>query len=344
MYTFLKLYCKVALRFFYKKWQVHHLQPVPTGAVIFVANHQNAFLDAILISCSTTRNPYFIARAGVFKNKTVNHLLRSIRMIPIYRFRDGYETLKNNEAAFADYIDLLRNDEAILIFAEGNHDERWHLRNFQKGFSKLAFAAAESTHVSIVPVGLQYDAHSALGSRVLVTFGVPIEVPVIPPTKNLRVAYTELIKRVQDAVKSSILHLDAENYEHQLNYLQVNRTYKSDLAEQLKSDQKLINELARGNSSFQPEISTEELKRRPLYFYNYANHALARFLIHSLLKNFVKDPQFIGSIKFAAGMFVVPACYVFQSTAIYLLTNSILIATTYLISLPLSFKYLRKAH
>jgi 1-acyl-sn-glycerol-3-phosphate acyltransferase len=65
-YFLLKQYCRLALYFFYRKWQVQGKENIPLGPVIFVANHQNAFLDAVLVSCSTQRNPWFLTRASVF--------------------------------------------------------------------------------------------------------------------------------------------------------------------------------------------------------------------------------------------------------------------------------------
>ncbi len=67
-YFLLKQYCRMALWYYFRSWQIAGADRIPEGPVLFVANHQNAFLDAILIVCSSSRNPWFLTRAGVFAN------------------------------------------------------------------------------------------------------------------------------------------------------------------------------------------------------------------------------------------------------------------------------------
>jgi 1-acyl-sn-glycerol-3-phosphate acyltransferase len=340
IYAFLKFYCRIALRVFYLKWQIQELKPVAKGAVIFVANHQNAFLDAILVSCSTSRNPWFIARASVFKKKWVGYILSLLKMLPIYRFRDGFETLKNNEKALAKYVDLLKKEEAILIFGEGDQNDRWNLRAFQKGFARMAFLAAQHTTVNIVPVAIQYEAHSTSGSRVLVSFGEPIPVKKINLNQNTKPEYDQLINHVHHSVKSLMIHIDADQYEYQLTYLLKNRKRHDDLVGQLRLDQAILT--TSGNQNQRITTAKKPSPIHPLYFYNYINHGLARITIYGICKWFVKDPQFNGSIKFAAGMILVPVTYVLQTVSVYLVSRSLIISIVYAASLPLSFLYLRR--
>ncbi|QLH32344.1 MAG: 1-acyl-sn-glycerol-3-phosphate acyltransferase [Cyclobacteriaceae bacterium] len=90
------------------------LSAVPDGPVIFVANHQNAFLDAVLIICSSHRNPWALARANVFK-KWANTLLTLIQMMPVYRFRDGFDTLRKNEVIMDQCASLLKKEMPFLF-------------------------------------------------------------------------------------------------------------------------------------------------------------------------------------------------------------------------------------
>jgi 1-acyl-sn-glycerol-3-phosphate acyltransferase len=63
----MKAYSTAAAHMYFRKWQINNVSAVPaTGPVIFVPNHQNAFIDAVLVICSTPRNPWSIARADVF--------------------------------------------------------------------------------------------------------------------------------------------------------------------------------------------------------------------------------------------------------------------------------------
>ena len=79
-YLSLKIYCRIALKFYFKKWQVRNIQPVPEGAVIFVANHQNAFLDAVVLGCSSHHNPWFLTRANVFQKPLMKKIFNTFKM------------------------------------------------------------------------------------------------------------------------------------------------------------------------------------------------------------------------------------------------------------------------
>ena len=97
IYRSFKIYCRIVLWFYFKKWQVRNAMTIPDGPVIFVANHQNAFLDAIIIGCSSPRNPWFLTRANVFQKELVKKILNTFKMTPVYRFRDGFSTLRKND-------------------------------------------------------------------------------------------------------------------------------------------------------------------------------------------------------------------------------------------------------
>ena len=66
--------------------------------VLLLANHQNALLDALLIATKCGRFSYFLTRAAVFKKSFVNKILRSLQMLPVYRVRDGWNTISNKSS------------------------------------------------------------------------------------------------------------------------------------------------------------------------------------------------------------------------------------------------------
>ena len=76
------------------------------GPVIFAVNHQNSFLDALLVTTTTPRNPYYLARGDVFGISWISYLLNFINIMPIYRSRDGIKNIRKNEAI----IDRKLND------------------------------------------------------------------------------------------------------------------------------------------------------------------------------------------------------------------------------------------
>ena len=345
-YILLKSYCRMALRFYYRTWQVQHQAPVPDGPLLFVANHPNAFLDGVLVSCSTARNPWFLARGDVFQKAWAKKILGWLKLRPVFRFRDGFHTLRKNDEMIEGCVDLLSRNESILIFAEGDHSEPWSLLPLQKGFAKIALSAMKKNiAVHIVPVALQYDSLDTAGSRVLVSVGKPISVmdstSLVTDTK---VQMELLIDRTYESLKSMMVHIEPTEYEKTVNSFLQNRILKTDLVEQLSADQKMISafkSLPPPSISKESPRSTKQRWFNPVFIYYVLNNALPKAIIHGIIKYKVKDPQFVGSLKFTLGMILVPLCYLIQSGAVLLLSNSLAIAGAYLISLPASLLFAR---
>lgn len=342
IYHSLKQYCKTALKFYFSKWQVQELVPIPKGPVIFVSNHQNAFLDAVLISCSSSREPWFLTRANVFSSKLVKKILTILQMSPVYRFRDGFSTLRKNDEVIDNCVELLSKQNSILIFGEGNHNGQWYLRALQKGFARIAVAAEERNDwklgVTIVPVGVQYESHTDFRSRVLVSFGKPISVKEnISSELSVQENIERLLDKTSEGIKPLILHIDPDHYESRLNFWLANRQVKKDLVEQLKADQELV----KVNSTTDFVQHKKENKKsqawwNPIRIYESINHFPPRFILHWVLTNKVKDPQFIGSLKYAIGMVLVPIFYFIQTGLCFAISQSWPITLAYFLSLPIS--------
>ncbi len=340
-YQSLKKYTTVALKFYFKRWQVREVVPIPKGPVIFVSNHQNAFLDAVLIVCSSYRNPWFLTRANVFTNSFAKKVLTWMQMSPVYRFRDGFSTLRKNDEVIDNCVQLLSQQKSIAIFGEGNHNDQWYLRPLQKGFARIALSAEEKNNwelnLKIVPVGIQYESHTDFRSRVLVSFGSPISVKenynsALSAQENLEL----LIQKTSEGIKSLILHIDHDHYLPKFNYWRKHREIKTDLIDQLKSDQKLVDDYVHSDSIATTKEEKKQFLWNPIRVYESINHFPSRIIVRWVLQNKVKDPQFIGSIKFAMGMFLVPLFYFIQTGLCFAVSQSWPISLAYFVSLPLS--------
>ncbi len=179
LYTFGYALVSVGVKTFYKRSEVTGKQHIPKNKpILFAANHQNAFMDPVVIAVNLSRPTYYLVRADVFKKKTVAKIFDSINMMPVYRQRDGGDPIKKNEAIFARCQELLSKNRTIMIFAEGNQGKFKQLRPLKKGVFRIGLGAldkySDDLDVHIVPVGINYSDLYNMGSTVLINFGEPI--------------------------------------------------------------------------------------------------------------------------------------------------------------------------
>ncbi len=355
-YVSLKQYCRLALRLFFRQWQVRFVAPLPKGPVIFVANHQSAFMDAILVICSSAANPWSIARANIFGKPWAVKALTLVQIKPLYRFRDGFSTMRKNDAAMEEYAQMLINGQSLLIFAEGNDDGYWKLRPLQKGFARIALRAEEKSNytlgLTIVPVGIQYEDHAKFRSRVLVTFGEAI--PVVPhhaaSTDNGRSPKDELdtdtlMNKTSDGLRPLMLHIagDGEEYARKVAYLYKHHVTQNDLAAQLAADQAIVKNIPANLENVAPVRTTKSWPwLNPLFLYALINHLLPGSIITWFVKKKVHNEQFHSSIQYAFGLVLVPLFYCLQTGLFFSITHSGLWSLIYFISLPISLSLTRR--
>ncbi|PHS53788.1 MAG: hypothetical protein COB01_03450 [Lutibacter sp.] len=64
----MRAYIKIGLFFLHKNISVYGQENIPKkGAVLFIGNHQNALIDAILIPTSAKRNIYFLLEPALLR-------------------------------------------------------------------------------------------------------------------------------------------------------------------------------------------------------------------------------------------------------------------------------------
>ena len=120
--NFVQLYLTLGFKYYYRKTTAVYLEKIPKDkAVLFLANHQNALLDPLLLTVKSNRKNHFLTRAAVFKNRTFATVLNSLQMLPVYRMIDGVSTIQKNKAIFKKCSQLLRDKKSIVLFPEGNH-------------------------------------------------------------------------------------------------------------------------------------------------------------------------------------------------------------------------------
>src|SRR5512140_3425680 len=130
---------------FYRKVIVQGLDNIqPDDHLIYAPNHQNALMDALAVLFTHKGQPVFLARSDIFRKKTIASILYFLKILPIYRLRDGFSSLKGNDEIFEKTIDVLKNKNGLIILTEGDHAGYRRLRQLKKGICRIAFQAEEA--------------------------------------------------------------------------------------------------------------------------------------------------------------------------------------------------------
>ncbi len=215
-------YIQLGLFFYYRRIQVKQVTNVPSkGPLLFVSNHNNALIDALLIATQSGRFSYFLTRASVFKKPVVNKFLRSLNMLPVYRKRDGWNTVSNNTAIFENCSRLLNAGEAVALFPEGNHHINRTVRPLSKGFTRIVFETMErfpTTDLKLIPIGLNYEQANAFADSVSLYFGS--EIVAKDYLNGDKTTETNRLKSdVWMALTRLTSHISADNYDVNLSLL-----------------------------------------------------------------------------------------------------------------------------
>lgn len=228
-WSFLYALTKPMVNFFYKTYfrvSTFNKQNIPNdGIVIFAPNHQNALMDALAVLATVPGQLVFLARADIFQNKLQNKILTFLKILPIYRIRDGKSNLSQNDAIFNKTIDVLKERKRLVILPEGNHAGYRRLRTIKKGIARIAFQAEElenyKLNIQIVPVTLDYGHYSKFHSRLFMSFGKAIPVCKYYQTyqENPPKAMNMLREDLAENLKKDIIHIESETYYDTINQL-----------------------------------------------------------------------------------------------------------------------------
>ena len=219
-YAFLRHYVDAVLKLSYKRIRYTGLENIPTdGAVIYAPNHANALMDALIILAMDPKPKVFVARADIFRNRTLAKIFKFLKIMPIMRMRDGINEVKKNNEIMEKAVDVLKDKIPFCIFPEGQHLAKHSAQPLSKGIFRIAFQAMElmgDTPLYIVPVGLQYGNFFRFRSTVRVEAGKPINVgeflkshAEFTPQEQMNMLKEDLSGRI----KSLITYIpDDENY------------------------------------------------------------------------------------------------------------------------------------
>jgi 1-acyl-sn-glycerol-3-phosphate acyltransferase len=204
------------LWFFFKAVTVRRPERVPpAGAVLLCINHPNNFIDSLVVGASLRRKVHYLATASLFRNPLVARFLLAAGAIPVYRKQDesvrganpdrNADTFAACEAAFA-------RGALVAIYPEGTTHAEARVQRIKTGAARIALAweAAYPRTLTMLPVGLTFEARKSFRARVLVSFGEPL------PLHAYADAYREdpvkavdgLTHHLQEAMEAEVVNVE----------------------------------------------------------------------------------------------------------------------------------------
>ena len=170
---------KLGLRVFYRKIVIVGADRIPSNVpVVFVVNHFNAMVDALLVRTYLPREARFLAKSTLWNHSFMRYLLNVSKCIPVYRHKDSDSKVANNQQTFSQCHAVLAEKGAIALFPEGFSHSEPNLQPLKTGVARIVLGAEQcygNIGTQIVPVGLTFDAKQKFRSRVLVYVGRPID-------------------------------------------------------------------------------------------------------------------------------------------------------------------------
>lgn len=272
LYPLVRTIARVVAAAYFRRLEVSGRDRVPArGPVILAANHPQSITDALVLGVATDRVVHYVAHSGLFRSRIKRWLLQGGGVIPIHRPHDVEGATERNEASFAACRALLESGGCIGIFPEGTSQEERRVQRFKTGTVRIALDTEAHNDFAlglvIVPVGLSFQSQRHFRSRVLVTFGEPIEVArwrqdyAAAPEDTVR----DLTGLLQEHIRHRVVHVQRAELDDFVR--EVERVYKGELLMRegvrvpgcgpFERDQALSREIARAAEYFyetRPEL------------------------------------------------------------------------------------------
>lgn len=215
LYSVLKIPATISLHFYIKNLKCNKPECLNIkGPLLLACNHPNSFLDAIIL-CSLFKQPiYSLARGDVFKKPLAAKILKSLKIFPVYRTREGVENLEQNYVTFDACREIFKKNGIVLIFSEGLCENEWHLRPLKKGTARLAIGAwNDGTDLRVLPVGLNYSSFKKFGKNFQLNFGEIITKDIVKGCTTDGQAIMAFNKKLESELKPAVVELGISDIE-----------------------------------------------------------------------------------------------------------------------------------
>ena len=180
-YSFLLPYVNWHTRRSYRRFEVHGKKNIPKdSALVFGVNHSNTLMDALVLLSADNIKKVFIARGDIFKNPVVAKILNFLRILPIFRIRNGVAAVRQNDDSLNKAVDVIHDHVDLYLFPEGTHRTKHSLMRMGNGLFHIAVDAnkqfGDKSPIYIIPTAIEYGDYFRYRSTAMINFGQPINV------------------------------------------------------------------------------------------------------------------------------------------------------------------------
>ena len=212
-YAVARVIARFWIWFFFERVEVRHPERVPRmGPVLLCINHPNNLIDSLLVGSVLPRQVHYLATGVLFRNPLIARLLVALGVIPVYRKADDPDRMDRHVEMFAACDEAFDRGRLIAIYPEGATRAEARLQRIKAGAARIAlgYEAHAPGRLTVVPIGLSFEARKRFRGRVLVSFGEPIDVSSYPavyheePAKALHTLTTA----IQGAMEREVVHVE----------------------------------------------------------------------------------------------------------------------------------------
>ncbi len=301
-YLLLKKYVSFADLIIHKRIILTGKENIPKNKpILFAPNHQNALSDPMAILLHTPYQPVWLARADIFKNKIAAAILRFMKIMPVYRIRDGKDQLSKNDTTFDNSIKVLKSNGALALFPEAAHSGKRQMLTHKKAVPRIVFLAEEKAKenidIHIVPTGIYYSSYWKFNRTVIVNFGKPVLVNdyLQEYQQNPNSATMALRDKLSEAIDKQIINIRSKAHYNDFELIRAfyGKEYlkrqggKYSPVNLLKSDQQLCRKLDKLEQAA-PEETKKLTKTAKSYQQLLKKHHLRNWLVTNPKNNLWK--------------------------------------------------------
>jgi len=301
--------------------------------ILFTPNHQNALSDPMSILLHTRFQPVWLARADIFKNKLVIAILQFLKIMPVYRMRDGKENLniqivptgiyyssywKFNRNVIVNFGDPIPANQFLEEYKENPNAAALAMRNkIYDGIKPLVINIKSKKHYNdFENITELYGQHFLNRQNKKYTI-----VNLFKSNKKLAESLDNLEHKVPDKIddlvkKANSLRLLIKKYK--LRSWLVNKPQKNFF-------QIVLNKLIL-------------LIGLPVFLYGFVFNAIPFLTIDTIVRKKIKDHAFWSTFFLSLGLIVFPIFYLIELFTIFPLLPGIWLKLAFLISLPIAGK------